>query len=116
MKRNFLAVVAVLLTLAISSFTVKPLNVDVYCVFDDVNFTDQTDIDHYDQTEFIAPVDGADVLYWIRILDQNDGVIDQTEFDAAFAALDQGGSSSSLNDAQDIEQNTTNYQLEKKPM
>jgi hypothetical protein len=114
MKRNLLGLLAVVLAVAVSSFTVKKTT-NVYFVY---NSGTQTDRTHYTEQSSASAVDGSDVLAWFRIADDN-GTVSNDEFNDAFESLDTvNDSSDTLND--DIEKTITSdvfsyqVQLEKK--
>ena len=89
MKRNLLAIFAVVFAISLSSFTVKKF-VNVYMVFDIFESVEK-DVNNYTQ-QAGSPGTFANSspkkLAWFRIMDANDGVIDFTEFDTAFENLD----------------------------
>lgn len=110
MKRNFLALSAIVLAVAASSFTVKK-TVDVYFIH---NSGDQDVRTSYSQTTSAqSEMTGDAILAWFKIVDDN-GTITDTEFDAAFEALDQVNDNlNTLND--DVEGTVSSvYTLEKK--
>jgi hypothetical protein len=110
MKRNFLALSAIVLAVAASSFTVKK-TVDVYFIH---NSGDQDVRTSYSQTTSAqSEMIGDAVLGWIKIVDDN-GTITDTEFDNAFEALDQVNDN--LNTLNDDQEGTVSsvYTLEKK--
>lgn len=89
MKRNFWAIIAVVFAIGFSSFTVKKF-VNVYMVFDPYE-TIEKDLNNYTQqvsSPGTASNSSPKKLYWFRIADVNDGVIDFAEFDAGFELLD----------------------------
>ena len=113
MKRNLLGLLAVVLAVGVSSFTVKR-SVNVYFVY---NSGTQSARTSYTETQTSQnAISGTDILAWERILDDN-GTVTDTEFSNLFEALDTvNDSSNTLDD--DIEKTVTDgsyeYQLEKK--
>lgn len=89
MKRNLWGISAVVVAVALSSFTVKKF-VNVYMVFDIFESVEK-EVNNYTQ-QAGSPGTFANSspkkLAWFRILDTNDGVIDFTEFDTGFESLD----------------------------
>jgi hypothetical protein len=84
MKRNFLALTAVILAIAVSSFTVLRTT-NIYFVY---GSGDQTVRANYTETSSAATHSGANnVLAWIMIEDVDATVSDQ-EFIDAFEGLD----------------------------
>lgn len=89
MKRNLLGISAVVVAVALSSFTVKKF-VNVYMVFDIFESVEK-DVNNYTQQAGSPGTftnSSPKKLAWFRIADSNDGVIDFTEFDTGFEALD----------------------------
>lgn len=86
MKRNLLGVAAVVLAIAVSSFTTK-LNTTYYMVY---NSGSQNVMSNYAAPTPDAQdaVLGTDILAWISI-ESVDSQIDNAEFLAAFTALDE---------------------------
>ncbi|MCS3795952.1 hypothetical protein [Niastella sp. OAS944] len=117
MKRNLLGFAAVVLAIAVSSFTAK-LNTTYYMVY---NSGSQNVMSNYDAptAEEQDAVIGSDRLAWISI-ESADSQIDNAEFLAAFSALD-ANSTSSLDDESEKNitftysgNSTLHTQLEKK--
>lgn len=89
MKRNHLAIFAVVFSIVLSSFTVKKF-VNVYMVFDIFESVEK-DVNNYTQQASSPGTftnSSPKKLAWFRIFDSNDGIIDFTEFDTAFENLD----------------------------
>lgn len=112
MKRNILALFAVVLAIGFSSFSVKKVT-NVYFTYNSGNQNDRTS---YTEKSSELTRSGDQFLAWIRIADDN-GTVTNTEFDTLFEELDTvDDSNNSLND--DIEKTITvgsyTYQLEKK--
>lgn len=96
MKRNLLALGAVVLAIAISSFTVKRV-ANIYLVYTGGT---QKDVTHYNQQ---TPNPGTFTnsnpvqLAWFRASDSDlSGIIEETEFNSAFESLDVTSTSSNL--------------------
>ena len=93
MKKNLLGLAAIVLAIAVSSFTSKKLQ-DVYLVY---NSGTQSDITNYSQTSTTQiAIDGTDVLAWLKVSDDN-GIVTPTEFTPKFNAFDTN-SNGTLND------------------
>lgn len=113
MKRNLLGLFAVVLAVAVSSFTVKKTTA-VYFQYSGSGAHDDRS-SYSEGTAVLAPVTGTSVLAWIKV-DDNNGIVTDPEFDALYSALDRSNpENGSLNDAVDTEGTVgTIYQLEKK--
>lgn len=99
MKRNLLGLFAVVLAIAVSSFTVKKAT-NVYFVHITA-LGNQQDRDSYTETLTAQTFEfGGTVLDWFRITDA-DGNVSNAEFDAAFDALDTDNDNT-LNDQAEI--------------
>lgn len=86
MKLNVLSVLAVVATVVVSSFTTK-VNTTFYYVYDQVGT--QTLLTSYSEvTAQPTPVAGSGKINWLRVIDKNDGVIDQAEFLTQFEIYD----------------------------
>jgi|ERR1044072_1634561 uncharacterized protein YxeA len=113
MKRNLLGLLAVVLAVSVSSFTVKKAQ-NVYFIY---TSGAQDNRSNYTETQTSqSTVAGTDILAWIRILDDN-GTVTSTEFGNLFEALDvTNDSSNTLNDDDEktITDGSYEYQLEKK--
>jgi hypothetical protein len=115
MKRNFLSILAIALTIGISSFTVAKTTTFYY------NYTASGTGAHTDINSYASPVttplsaqSGDDVLAWVAITDADNNVT-STEFTTAVNTLDRSNpKNGSLNDAVDQETTIGNYQLERK--
>jgi hypothetical protein len=87
MKRNLLGLFAVVLAIAVSSFTVKRV-VTSYLVFK-ASATIQKQLSSYDKVAIQpATVPGGTVLNWFSITEDN-GTITPAEFNTRFDQLDQ---------------------------
>lgn len=96
MKRNLFAFCAIVMAVIFSSFTIKPL-VTSYFIYNGSG--DQDDILNYAAPETTKPAidPGSTSLNWLRV-DDNDGIVDQTEFKTGFEALDQVNTTSDVLD------------------
>jgi len=97
MKKNLLALSAVALAIVFSSFTVSRVDTNVYMIYD--GSSTQTLVGSYTQQSPTQPLQqsGTGILNWFKIVDKNNGVIDQSEFTTRFNQLD-ASHNSSLND------------------
>jgi hypothetical protein len=89
MKRNLLGLFAVVLAIAISSFTVSK-RANYYVVYKGAPFA-QDQIGSYNTPTLSQPAtaSGTTVLNWFRIPDTNlDGIISQSELGTEFEVLD----------------------------
>lgn len=93
MKRNLLALSAVVLAVVFSSFTNR-VDTTFYYIYDQVNTQKQL-TSYTEVTTQPSHVSGTSKLNWLRVIDHNDGVIDQTEFETQFEIYDV------VNDSQD---------------
>src|SRR6188474_848194 len=97
MKRNLLGLFAVVLAIAVSSFTVRKTT-DVYLVYK-ATATVQKDVTSYDAV-LTSPgtiTNGFPIkLAWFKIAGDDNGIITSTEFENGFEALDQTATGSNL--------------------
>ena len=96
MKRNVLGLAALVLAIAVSSFTVNKNSI-IYAVYQDAGA--QNDMGNYDiETASPGVMNGTAVLGWFSV-ESVDASLDVNEFDAAFESSDETSTSSnSLND------------------
>jgi hypothetical protein len=89
MKKNLLALTALVLTIVVSAFTMKP-NVIVYADYDQINAenakTSYTMLSSQPAHEFTNPL--IPKLNWFRVDAGSDGVVSDTEFSTAFEFYD----------------------------
>lgn len=88
MKKNLLGIFALVLTIAVSSFTVKKVT-NRYLVYKGTGL--ENAIGNYNSPTTTEPADisgGATILNWFRVVDVNDNGIDATEFNTAFEQYD----------------------------
>jgi hypothetical protein len=88
MKRNLLALAAIVMAVIFSSFTIKPLQT-VYFVYDGSG--NQADLANYQSpapTSYPGTVAGSSTLAWFRGDVADPGDIQLAEFDASFDAID----------------------------
>lgn len=96
MKRNFLALTAVVVAIALVSFTSKPLFTDVYMVYTQTSTSTEKVFANYTQQSTspgIITNEGILTLAWAKFVD-DDGTVLSTEFDAEFEVLDVTSTSS----------------------
>jgi hypothetical protein len=112
MKRNILGFFAVVLAIAISSFTVKKTTTFYFEYKGTGSHTSMGSFE--DPVSSLNPEIGDNSLAWIAITDQDDNVT-ATEFTDAVNALDRTSpKNGSLNDSEDTEGTISDYQLERK--
>lgn len=100
MKKNLLALSAVVLAIVFSSFTSL---VDTTIYMDYVSGTENV-VGSYSQTQTVQSHEtGLGLINWFKIIDKNNGTIDQAEFDVRFEVLDVVADGSNLlSDESDI--------------
>jgi hypothetical protein len=106
MKRNILALFAIVMAVVFSSFTIKT-ETDMFLVYDQVQLGDEDLRSSYDDPAvFVAPgtVSGTGRINWVKVVDDNDDEdITQEEFDVAFTQYNQVSPTSMLlSDESDI--------------
>jgi hypothetical protein len=85
MKKNLLALGAIVLAIALSSFSMKK-TVNVFFVYDGSG--DEALRSNYaEQSTQPATLTGTDILNWFKIADDN-GTVTDTEFSTAFSSYD----------------------------
>ena len=89
MKKNLLGIFALVLTIAVSSFTVKKVT-NRFLIYKGTG--SQTSISNYNSPTTTEPSDvsgGAVILNWFRVVDLTNNGIDGTEFQDAFDQYNQ---------------------------
>lgn len=101
MKRNLLGFAAIVLAIAISSFSVKKTTY-FYYVYDGSG--DQTSTTNYSsQSSQPSHLSGTNILNWFRVTDVDDNGVDGTEFIDSFESYDVVNDDlNTLNDDSDI--------------
>ncbi|SIO03177.1 hypothetical protein [Chitinophaga niabensis] len=92
MKKNILALVAVVAAVTLSSFTTQRA-VSYFLVYDVVGLDDQAEVASYTSQELVQPAfeDGTGVLNWIRVEDTSlSNAIEDNELATALSAYDTG--------------------------
>lgn len=99
MKKNLLGLLALVLAIGVSSFTVKRA-INYYLVYDGTNV--QTSMSSYAAPTTVQPAHaftGVAILNWFRVVDVDSDGVEASEFAIDFEAFDvQNDASNTLND------------------